>query len=144
MGWFGVLFFVSGFCGLVYETVWLRLAMGAFGVTAPFVALFLAVFMGGLGLGSWAGGALARRARRPLALYALCELGLAACARLVPAALAFFARRLAGPAWGSAGFYAASGLLTAATLLPACLLMGATYPFAMADIERRFAGSQER
>ena len=29
---------VSGFCGLVYQVVWLRLAMAAFGVTAPLVS----------------------------------------------------------------------------------------------------------
>ena len=54
------LFFVSGFCSLVYEIVWLRLAMGVFGVTAPFVSIFLSVFMAGLGLGSWGAGRLCR------------------------------------------------------------------------------------
>ena len=41
-------FVVSGFCSLSYEVVWLRLAMAQFGVTTPFVATVLSVFMAGL------------------------------------------------------------------------------------------------
>ena len=40
-----LLLFASGFAGLVYEVVWLRLAMAAFGVTTPLVSIVLAVFM---------------------------------------------------------------------------------------------------
>ena len=48
MAWFFIFFFVSGFCSLVYQVVWLRLAMAAFGVTTPFVSIVLSVFMAGL------------------------------------------------------------------------------------------------
>jgi hypothetical protein len=41
-----VFFLGSGFAGLVYEVVWL--AMAAFGVTTPLVAMVLSVFMAGL------------------------------------------------------------------------------------------------
>ena len=56
MAWFFIFFFVSGFCSLVYQVVWLRLAMAAFGVTTPFVSIVMSVFMAGLALGSWAVG----------------------------------------------------------------------------------------
>ena len=45
MAWYFSFFVVSGFCSLVYEVVWLRLAMAAFGVTTPFVSIVLSVFM---------------------------------------------------------------------------------------------------
>ena len=31
--WFYAFFFISGFCSLIYEVVWLRLSMANFGVT---------------------------------------------------------------------------------------------------------------
>jgi hypothetical protein len=52
MSWFFAFFFVSGFCSILYELVWLRLAMAQFGVTTALVSIVLSVFMGGLGAGS--------------------------------------------------------------------------------------------
>lgn len=141
--WFFAFFVASGFCGLVYQVVWLRMAMAAFGVTTPLVSIVLSVFMGGLALGSWAGGRLARRlAARPasafVALYAASELVIGLSGVLVVPL--FSAERnllasLGGPvSWASSSYYFASGALIAATLLPFCTAMGATIPLAMAAI----------
>ena len=75
MGWFFLFFFVSGFCSILYEIVWLRLSMAQFGVTSAWVSILLSVFMAGLGLGSWGTGYAIReygsRIRIPaLRLYA--------------------------------------------------------------------------
>ena len=59
--WYFGFFLVSGFCGLVYEVVWVRLAMASFGVTTALVSIVISMFMAGLGLGSWGAGVLARR-----------------------------------------------------------------------------------
>jgi len=48
-----IFFFVSGFCSILYEVIWLRLAMAQFGVTTAMVSIVLSAFMGGLGVGSW-------------------------------------------------------------------------------------------
>src|ERR1039458_3573047 len=60
-----LLFFVSGFCGLLYQVVWTRLAFASFGIITPVLSVVISVFMLGLSLGSWAGGrsigALVRR-----------------------------------------------------------------------------------
>src|ERR1700689_3759733 len=56
MFWFSIFFFLSGLCSLVYELVWLRLAMARFGVTTALVSILLSVFMAGLGAGSWLEG----------------------------------------------------------------------------------------
>ena len=144
---FLALFFVSGFCSLVCEVVWLRLAMGVFGVTAPFVSIFLSVFMVGLGLGSWWAGRLcgrleSRPASHALRLYAGAELLIALSSLAVPFLLSLsrdiLANAFGGVSWGSAGYYWASGLFTALVLLPWCACMGATFPLAMAAIEKRF------
>src|SRR5437867_10577985 len=78
MRWYFVFFVVSGFCSLVYEVVWLRLAMASFGVTTAMVSIVVSMFMAGLGLGSWGAGILVRRggavARSLLRWYGLAEL----------------------------------------------------------------------
>src|SRR5215471_5886389 len=53
-----LLFFVSGFCGLVYQVVWTRLAFASFGIITPVLSVVISVFMLGLSIGSWAGGRL--------------------------------------------------------------------------------------
>jgi hypothetical protein len=52
MSWIFVFFFVSGFCSILYELVWLRLAMAQFGVTTALGSIVLSAFMAGLGAGS--------------------------------------------------------------------------------------------
>src|SRR5215467_8575604 len=51
-----LLFFCSGFCSLLYQVVWVRMAFAHFGVITPVVSVVLSVFMLGLGLGSLLGG----------------------------------------------------------------------------------------
>jgi spermidine synthase len=145
MGWYFAFFIVSGFCSLIYEVVWLRLAMAAFGVTTPLVSIVLSVFMAGLALGSFGGGRLARRletgnAAVPLRLYAVAELLIGFSGLAVPGQLAWGAALLAtsgqGVDWNSAGYYLASGAWVTLTLLPYAICMGATFPLAMAAMRR--------
>jgi len=143
--WFFAFFFISGFCSLVYEVVWLRLSMARFGVTTPMVSIVLSVFMAGLGLGSWAGGRIIRRfegsaAGVPLRLYGTMEflIGLSGLAvpPLLDAGYALLRDTGKGLAWGSGIYYLASGAWMTVALLPWCSFMGATFPFAMATIRR--------
>src|SRR5436309_839125 len=55
-----LLFFISGFCGLLYQVIWVRLAFASFGIITPVLSIVISVFMLGLALGSWAGGATIR------------------------------------------------------------------------------------
>ncbi len=148
--WFAF-FFVSGACSLVYQVVWLRLAMASFGVTAPMVSIVIATFMAGLALGSWAAGRLARRAHVspavPLRLYALAELVIALSGVAVPSGIEIGRRLMStatGLPWGSAGHYLVSGLCVAVVLLPFCASMGATFPLAMWSIRRAQPGRSLR
>jgi spermidine synthase len=149
--WFFGFFLVSGFCGLVYQVVWLRLAMAAFGVTAPMVSIVISVFMAGLALGSWGGGRLGEREGSrpgPLRLYAWTELAIATSGVLVPLALSWgreaLARASERPAWGSLGHYLLSGAVVTLVLLPSCTCMGATFPLAMAAIRRNARAHSSR
>jgi len=145
-------FVVSGFCSLSYEVVWLRLAMAHFGVTTPFVATVLSVFMAGLSLGSWAAGVVTRRLgatgapARPLRLYALAEAVIGLSGLLVPYVLAWGREVLTttGMSWDSSHYYLVSGGWIALALSPACLCMGATFPLAMAAMRRELGHGTER
>jgi len=71
--WVFLFFFVSGATGLIYEVVWTRLLTLVMGNTHYSIATVLTAFMGGLALGSYAGGKIIDRFFNPLALYALLE-----------------------------------------------------------------------
>lgn len=140
MIWVSIFFFFSGLCSLVYELVWLRLAMAKFGVNTALVSIVLSVFMAGLGAGSWLAGAWVRRHGHrikiaPLRLYAMCELIIGISALVVPLELTWGSRLLesiAGQSSISSGiYYLLSGSWLALTLIPWCACMGATIPIAM-------------
>jgi len=140
MMWYFLFFFVSGFCSILYELIWLRLAMAQFSVTTAFVSIVLSAFMAGLGMGSVGAGAWIRRHGEeirfpPLRLYALTELLIGVSALAVPTELAWGHRVLeaaaAHAALSSALSYLISGAWMALTLVPWCACMGATIPVAM-------------
>ena len=144
MIWYFLFFFVSGFCGILYEIVWLRLSMAQFGVTSALVSIVVSMFMGGLGLGSWGSGWLMRRFESRagilgLRLYALAELLIGISALLVPLQLQWGRMLLEKTGLPSSGtYYLASGVCIALTLVPWCACMGATIPLAMASIKSNF------
>jgi spermidine synthase len=59
-----ILFFISGFSGLVYEVVWNRMLVLVFGNTTLSTSTLLASFMAGLSLGSYFLGKYADKRRR--------------------------------------------------------------------------------
>jgi predicted membrane-bound spermidine synthase len=148
--WFFAFFFISGFCSVLYELVWLRLSMAQFGVTTAMVSIVLSVFMAGLGLGSWASGAWIRRRGEqvglsPLLLYAGIELLIGVSGILVSRELALGHSQLVRlGAISSAQYYVVAGTLVALALIPWCTLMGATIPVGMLAIRRVFPGESSR
>ena len=150
MIWYFVFFFISGFCSVLYELVWLRLSMAQFGVTSAMVSIVLSVFMAGLGLGSWASGSWIRRRSEklgvsPLLLYAAIELLIGVSGILVPYELRLghsVLERLGSTS--STEYYLVSGIWVALTLIPWCTLMGATIPVAMLAIGRMFPRESSR
>jgi spermidine synthase len=142
-----LLLFFSGACALVYQTVWFREFRHIFGASTAAQAAVLAVFMGGLGVGSVKIGRLADLSRKPLQMYGFLELGVALCAALTPGFLT-----IAQKAYYATGgsVVLGYGLATLVRLLLATLilflptfLMGGTLPSAVraaetqSDYERR-------
>jgi spermidine synthase len=129
-----VFFFVSGFCGLLYEVVWIRDAGTVIGNTTHAVGTVVGVFMGGLALGGWWGGRQAdrRSGGALLRLYGLLEGGIAILAVSIPlqiAAVAPVFRQLWEGLAGAPLLYGACrALLVGLILLPPTTLMGATLP----------------
>ena len=127
-----LLFMASGATALVYQVVWVRQQSLVFGGSHLAVSTVLAVFMGGLALGGWFIGRRADRWSRPLRAYGLLELGIAASALLVHAALKAYPAlypALARPFADNAAVLTVIrfAFAAAAMILPTTL-MGATLP----------------
>lgn len=67
------LFFVSGFCGLIYESLWSHYLKLIVGHAAYAQAVVLVVFVGGMALGAWLTGRVSEKLAHPLILYAVVE-----------------------------------------------------------------------
>jgi spermidine synthase len=150
VSWYFIFFFISGFCSVLYELVWLRLSMAQFGVTTAMVSIVLSVFMAGLGLGSWVSGEWIRRRGEnlqtpPLHLYAAIEALIGVSGIVVPYELRLgrsILERLGSTS--SVEYYVVSGIWVAVALIPWCALMGATIPVAMLAIQRMFPRESSR
>jgi predicted membrane-bound spermidine synthase len=136
----GVAFFLSGAAALVYQVVWQRILTLHTGIGVVSVALIVAAFMAGLGLGSHLGGMLSARVppRRALRLFAALELGVglfaAISCRLYYDGFGAFASGLYGTAAGTAVAH------FAAFLLPTTL-MGMSLPFLVRATVRETASA---
>jgi len=144
------LFFVSGFCGLLYQVVWTRLAFATFGVITPVLSVVISVFMLGLALGSWAAGrwvqplTVKTRVKSAIVFYALTELLIGVGAFAVPKLFALGGNLLLvlGQT-DSVHYLLLSAVMLAISILPWCVLMGATFPLMMAYVREREASSSE-
>lgn len=112
----------SGFCALVYQTVWFRDFRLILGASTPSTAAVLALFMGGLGAGSLVLGKRAERFKNPLLAYAHLELGITLSASVSP----FILDAVRSVYYALGGSTAlGDGLGTVVRLLLATLVIGA-------------------
>ena len=125
------LYTLSGLAGLVFEAVFLRQLAWLLGSDVSATAVVLAVFLGGLALGSALFGPLADRSRRPLRLYGSLEIGAAAAGGL---AVWILGSQRGTLLWilrgaGDGALEPVTGFLLAVVLLGVpTLLMGGTVP----------------
>jgi predicted membrane-bound spermidine synthase len=150
--WLHVVFLCSGISGLIYQVVWVRQFGQIFGNTVYSASIVVAIFMLGLGAGSYLLGALADRpafalrlrrggrepgdADRLVRLYALLELLIGVLGIVVSLALPHLAAivaRLSSYSTGADGWQALStgsylwrALLAVLLLGPITVLMGGT------------------
>ncbi len=142
------LLFCSGLTSLVYQVAWMRELRLIFGFSTAASAAVLAIFLGGLGLGSWLLGRRADEASRPVVFYGKLELAIAASAACTPVLL-----------WVVRGVYVALGgtfalglplgtavrlLLSAVVLCVPTVLMGGTLPALTRAVETEEDSSRRR
>ncbi len=141
------LFVVSGFAGLVYQSLWSHYLGLVLGHAAYAQSLVLAIFMGGMALGAWGAARLGLRWRRLVLAYALAEAVIGALGLAFHPLFLGYAG-LSEHVLGALGEGLASQLypwLSAALLiLPACILLGATFPLLSAGWIRASQGQDAR
>src|SRR5687767_7621575 len=140
-------FALSGFAGLIYQSIWSHYLGLTLGHAAYAQSLVLAIYMGGLALGAFIASRRSRQLRDAIGAYAIVE-ALIGIAGLVfhPLFLAYTAfsqdtvlPQLSGAAvplyqWGTA----------AALMLPQCILLGTTFPLMAAGCLRDDPDAQGR
>src|SRR5687768_8476188 len=136
-----ILFFLSGISGLIYQVVWVRVFGNVFGNTIYSASIVVAVFMLGLGAGSyligaWADRRYAANPESPLRLYGYVEMAIAllglAIALVLPhlaelsAAVSSYVQEPSGWYALSGSSYVARAAIAVALLTPITVLMGGT------------------
>jgi spermidine synthase len=142
VGVFFALFTVSGFAGLIYESIWSHYLKLFLGHAAYAQTLVLAIFMGGMALGSWLVSRFTGRIRNLLLGYAAAELGIGLLA------ISFHAIFKAVTGWALASVFPSLGgtgmvdvvkwTIASALILPASVLLGTTFPLMSAGVIRLF------
>jgi spermidine synthase len=131
----GLLFLLSGASALIYQVLWQRILTLYSGIGLYSVAIIVASFMAGLGIGSHLGGVVSARvsARTALTLFAVVELGVGLFGAASPWIyydwLYPHAVHLPSPSWRS-------GLLHLLALLPPTVLMGMSLPLLVRALVR--------
>jgi spermidine synthase len=139
---FFLLFALSGFSGLIYESIWTHYLKLFLGHAAYAQTLVLAIFMGGMAIGSWVCSSRSLRWRNLLLGYALAEgiVGLIALAfhsafvALLDISYDTVIPQMGSPALVDAFKWGLSALM----ILPQSILLGMTFPLMSSGIVRRF------
>ncbi len=142
--WFFLLFTLSGFAGLIYESIWSQYLKLFLGHAAYAQTLVLAIFMGGMALGSWLCSRYSVSWRNLLVAYAVTEVAIGLTALVfhpVFVSATGFAYDRVMPALGTplavdAFKWGMSSLL----ILPQSVLLGMTFPLMSAGLIRGYPG----
>jgi len=139
----GLAFFLSGASALVYQVAWQRMLALSSGVGLYSMAMIVAAFMAGLGLGSQLGASLSGKLdpRRALSAFALLELGVAVFGASSPFLLHDL---LYGHAGGLYDAPWSAGILHFASLALPTTLMGLSLPFLARAVVRDAADAGPR
>jgi len=124
----GVAFFVSGAASLVYQVAWQRILALHSGVGIYSVAMIVAAFLAGLGMGAALGGGGSARmgARQALVAFGLVELAIAAFG--LASGTIYYDWLYLRAAWLYEAVWRAA-LVHLLALMPPTLLMGMSLPF---------------
>ncbi|KAF1721387.1 spermine synthase [Pseudoxanthomonas wuyuanensis] len=134
------LFVVSGLAGLIYQSLWSHYLGLTLGHAAYAQGLVLAIFMGGMALGAWLAGQRGVRWKRLLMLYAAAEALIGLFGLAFPGVFASYTALSQDRVLPALGVGLAGQLYpwvsAALLILPACVLLGATFPLLSAGYLR--------
>ena len=137
-------FAISGFSGLIYQSIWTRYLGLFLGHSAYAQSLVLMLFMGGMALGAWLVSRRSEMLRRPLLAYAAIELLIGVLGLL------FDTLYHGGTGWAYGSLLQTGGggglrwMVAVALVLPQCILLGATFPLMSAGFMRLQPASEGR
>ena len=139
---FFFVFTASGFAGLIYESIWTHYLKLFLGHAAYAQVLVLAVFMGGMALGSLISSKYSGRLSNLLIGYAVVEVIIGLCAvffhplyvQFIDLAYSRIIPALGSPLAVAVFKWSAATLL----ILPQSILLGMTFPLMAAGLIRRF------
>ncbi len=124
---------LSGFTALGAQVIWTRLLSVLLGSTVYTFSIILAVFLAGLGIGSVVGAKQASRLRRPVVAFGLCQLllllAIAFAGYMIVSVRPHFPAPVTMTAWLDRTAW--DVLRVAIAILPATILWGASFPFAV-------------
>jgi len=139
---FVCIFALSGFSGLIYESIWSHYLKLFLGHSSYAQVLVLSIFMGGLAIGSAIAARLSIRLTNLILGYGICE-GIIGLFGVTFHVLFINVETLAFeslfPALGSSeAVHTAKWTIGALLILPQSILLGATFPFLATGLLRRF------
>jgi spermidine synthase len=136
------IFTISGFSGLIYESIWSHYLKLFLGHAAYAQTLVLAIFMGGMAVGSWLMAKYSHRVRNLLLGYAIVEGIIGLCGLLFhqvsTGAMAWAFDSLLPNLDSVAAAQIAKWALGAVLILPQSILLGMTFPLMSGATVRRF------
>ena len=140
---FFALFFLSGFSGLIYQSIWSHYLKLFLGHAAYAQTLVLAIFMGGMAIGSLASGLSLHRWRKLLIGYALVEgiIGLMAIlfhGVFVSVTDLTFTHLILGLEHSPFSVVAIKWGIASLLIFPQSVLLGMTFPLMVGGILRHF------
>jgi predicted membrane-bound spermidine synthase len=137
-----LIFTVSGFSGLIYESIWSHYLKLFLGHAAYAQSLVLIIFMGGMAIGSLVASRYSAKIRSPLLIYAAVELvvGIAAIlfhdvfTSIIEVFYNSILPSIGSPFAGATLKWLAASIL----IMPQSILLGMTFPIMSAGIIRRY------
>lgn len=137
-----VVFTVSGFSGLIYESIWSHYLKLFLGHAAYAQSLVLSIFMGGMALGAWLASKYSHKLASPVLAYAIVEIivgGMALVFHNVFDGMMNAFYQSIFPAIDSVWLANALKWSAAALLIiPQSILLGMTFPLMTAGVLRRY------
>lgn len=138
---FYIIFTLSGFTGLIYESIWTQYLKLFMGHAAYAQAMVLSIFMGGMAIGAWLCSRYTNRLTQPLLAYALTEavIGIfAICFHNGFVELTLLAQTRIFPLIGDPDFVRLlKWTIALLMILPQSIMLGMTFPLMSCGMVRR-------